>query len=104
MSFNPTTTVAGTKKAMILVKTPFRYCPINCTPPRVSDALPTNAANISTTATIMNSLVSLPDTFRKPTTKPSTTSKDASNAVACGPKAPAARPSTTAIITPPIKE
>ena len=104
MSFNPTTTVAGTTNARIWLKIPDRYGPISCTPPRMSDAPPANAAMINTVATIRNSFVSFPLTFRNPTIKPNTTNKDASHAPAAGPTCVANRPSTTAIITPPINE
>ena len=104
MSFNPTTTVAGTTNARILEKIPCRYCPIYCTPPRISDAPPAKAAMTNTVATIRNSFVSFPLTFRKPTIKPNTTNKDASHAPAGSPTCAENRPSTIAITVPPIKE
>ena len=104
MSFNPTTTVAGTTNARIWLKIPDRYGPISCTPPRMSYAPPAKAAMINTVATIRNSFVSFPLTFRKPTIKPNTTNKDVSHTTAAAPTCIENRPSITATITPPMKE
>ena len=101
MSFKAITTVAGTINANNCVKTPFRYGPITCTPPKVVPAPPNPAATINTAATIKNSFVSFPVTFRRPTINPKTTSNDASHVFAAPRET---MPRTIAIITPIIKE
>ena len=101
MSFKATITVAGTTKANTCVKIPCIYVPINSTEDNVAPAPPRPAVTIKTPATIKNSFVSLPVTFRRPTTKPRTTSSDASHTVIAPNET---MPRTIAIITPIIKE
>ena len=100
MSFRATTTVAGTTKVTTLPKIPLRYGPIISTPPNVEPASPRAEAMIKTVETIRNSFVSLPVTFKKPTTNPSTTSNEANVGVRFPNET---TPKTIAMITPMMK-